>query len=46
VADTRPSESRPDRGYVDLEMTLENQECETVLSLINQQVILQRADAV
>jgi len=46
VADTRPSESRSDRGYVDLEMTLENQECETVLSLINQQVILQRADAV
>jgi acyl dehydratase len=40
VLETRPSESRADRGYVDFETTLENQHGETVCSMVNHSIIL------
>lgn len=40
VIDTRLSVSHPDRGYVDFKMQLTNSREETVLSMINHQIIL------
>jgi len=39
VLDTSLSESHPDRGYVDFQIELANSNDETVLSLINYQII-------
>jgi len=43
VVDTRPSSSRADRGYVGFEMRLENDRDETVLTMVNRQIILREA---
>lgn len=43
VVDTRPSDSHGDRGYVDWKMILRNSQDETVLSMINHQIILRES---
>lgn len=43
VLDTHPSTSHSDRGYVDFKMRLQNSQQETVISMINHQIILRES---